>query len=498
MKKISRRVMLGALATTGLVSASYLGFGISQVARADDMQPLKIPPLDEGNLINGIRNFELNLQRGQSQFIDGLSTSTYGINGNYLGPTLRFSAGDNVQMNVANNIGRTTALHWHGMHLPAKADGGPHQTIGNGETWQARFEVKQSAATFWYHSHMMGETGFQVYHGLAGVIIVEDENANKLGLPQDYGVDDIPLVLQDRQFNDDGSFAYLGSMHDRMMGMKGDKLLVNGTLNPYFEAKTSQLRLRLLNGSNSRIYNLKFEDDRSFYQIGSDGGLLEAPVKLTELTLAPAERVELIVDVSDGKIALLKSTTANAESGLMGGMMGMFGGGTESFDVLEIRPAKSQEKAQSLPQKLTTLAIPNPNDAVKTRKFVLDLGMGMGMMMGGDGGQMTINGKSMDMNRIDEVVKLGTSEIWEIANPTDQAHPFHIHDVQFRILDRDGEMPIVTERGLKDTVLIPAEQSVRLLLSFSDYTDEKRPYMFHCHILEHEDAGMMGQFTVVA
>lgn len=496
MKNISRRIMLGAMATTGLVSVSYFGLGITQVVLADDMQALKIPPLNDGELVNGVRNFELNLQRGESHFLDGLPTPTYGINGDYLGPTMKFRAGETVQMNVSNHIGRTSTLHWHGMHLPAKADGGPHQLIEDGSTWQTGFEVKQRAATFWYHSHVMEETGFQVYHGLAGLIIVEDEEANALGLPQDYGVDDIPLILQDRQFNDNGSFAYVTNMHDRMMGMKGDRLLINGTINPYFEAKSDQIRLRLLNGSNSRIYDLSFEDGRSFYQIASDGGLLEAPVKLTELTLAPAERVELIVDVSDGKLAQLKSTSPNAEQGMMGGMMSIFGGGTESFDVLEIRPAKARKTASTLPQKLTKLEVPNPSDAIKTREFVLDLGMGMGMMGGGN--NMTINGKSMDMNRIDEVVKLGTSEIWEIINPTDQAHPFHIHDVQFRILDRDGEPPIETERGLKDTVLIPAGENVRLLLSFADYADAERPYMYHCHILEHEDAGMMGQFTVVA
>lgn len=496
MKKISRRMMLGAMTTTGLVTVGYIGLGMPQLAMADEMQPLKIPTLENGYLIDGVRNFDLNLQRGQSQFIDGVSTPTYGINDNYLGSTLKMNAGETVQMNVTNQIGRISTLHWHGMHLPAAADGGPHQLIENGSTWQSRFEVKQHASTFWYHSHVMGETGFQVYHGLAGVIIVEDENANSLGLPQDYGVDDIPLILQDRQFNDDGSFAYLATMHDSMMGMKGDKLLVNGTLKPFFVVKTDQLRLRLLNGSNSRIYNLSFDDGRSFHQIASDGGLLEKPVQLTKLTLAPGERVELIVDVSDGKTSLLQSTSPNAEQGMMGSMMSMFEGGTDGFDVLEIRPATGLATGKKLPQKLADITAPNLNAVVKTRKFVLDLGMGMAMM--GGSGTMTINGKSMDINRIDEVVKLGTSEIWEIINPTDQAHPFHIHDVQFRILDRDGQPAIETERGFKDTVLIPAGQNVRLFLSFADYADAERPYMYHCHILEHEDGGMMGQFTVVA
>ncbi|MGH1479284.1 MAG: multicopper oxidase domain-containing protein [Geminicoccales bacterium] len=493
--KLTRRSTLG-LMTVGGAAIALGGYSWSRQNFFGPTRPLIIPPLIEGMMQDGTRNFDLKLGRHATQFIDGVNTPTFGINGTYLGPTLRLRAGSRVRINVQNDIGEPSTLHWHGMHVPAKADGGPHQVIENGASWHPEFEVKQSASTFWYHSHMMPRTGFQVYHGLAGMIIVEDEKANALELPQDYGVNDIPLILQDRRFGADGTFEYLSSMHDRMMGMTGNTLLVNGTANPHFVARTNSIRLRILNGSNSRIYTLAFNDNRRFHQVASDGGLLEGPFETDAITLAPAERAEIIVNLSDGKPATLLSTTPSL-GGMMGrGMMSMMMGGDESFKVLEIRPDERRTQLPVLPKKLVELEAPDPTNAVPTRTFSLDMGMGMGMMMGG--GAMTINGRSMDMNRIDETVRIGTREIWQIENPSMMPHPFHIHDVQFRILDRNGMPPGPGERGNKDTVLVNQNERVRLLLGFSDYADAQTPYMFHCHNLEHEDAGMMGQFVVVS
>ena len=166
-----------------------------------------------------------------------------------------------------------------------------------------------------------------------------------------------------------------------------------------------------------------------------------------------------------------------------------------SFDVLDIRPGAQRGTSARLPDRLVSLDRPNPSRAVGTRRFVLQMGMG-GMMMGS--GSFTINGKAMDMNRIDEAVRVGTTEIWQIENASMMSHPFHIHDVQFRVLDRNGVPPTPGEMGLKDTVVVAPSERVRLLLSFADYSDPDSPYMYHCHILEHEDAGMMGQFVVTA
>jgi len=474
----------GALATCGRVAQSD---------SSASTQPLKIPPLESGELKAGVRHYDLRMGRSSSEFFANVKTPTFGVNGNYLGPTVKLRSGESVRLNVHNSIGETSTMHWHGLHLPASADGGPHQTIEHGKSWQSEFEVKQHAATFWYHSHMMNRTGFQVYHGLAGMIIVEDESTGNRGLPQDYGVDDIPVILQDRRFNRDGTLQYLSSMHDSMMGMHGDNLLVNGTVNPYFTARTDTLRLRLLNGSNARIYKLSFNDGRKFQKIATDGGLLESPVSTDNIILAPAERAEIIVDVSDGKPVSLVSATPS-----QGGMMGRMMGDSTQFNVLDIKPDENRRPAIQLPEKLLSLATPDSGKAVRTRQFKLNMGMGAGMMMRRSEGGMTINGKSMDINRIDEVVKLGTQEVWVVDNPTMLSHPFHIHDVQFRILDRNGAVPSDLEAGLKDTVLVRPNERVRVLLEFSDYADPDRPYMYHCHILEHEDAGMMGQFTVVS
>ena len=497
--KISRRNMLIGLGATGVAGLAYAQFGgtTTSTIHSTGAQALNIPPLDDGQLEGGVRSYDLNMQTGVSQFFDNVNTASFGINGAYLGPTLKMRVGETVRMNVNNNIGHTSSLHWHGMHLPADQDGGPHQTIENGSSWQAEFEVKQNAATLWYHSHMMGETAYQVYHGLAGVIIVEDEQANSLGLPQDYGIDDIPLVLQDRKFHPDGRFDYTPGMEERMMGHFGDTMVVNGTVNPYFDAASDSLRIRLLNGSNARFYDLSFDDGRSFHQIASDGGLLEQPVKLTSLVLSPGERAELIIDLSDGKTATLSSKTPGSDD-FFSDVINILGSSDGRFKILEIRPNEQRKAAIELPTKLTTLDVVDETIAVKTRTFDLDMGMGVAMMLGNVGDNMSINGKPMDMKHINEVVKLDSTEIWHITNSSFAAHPFHIHDVQFRIIDRDGKPPSPTEAGLKDTVLIPEGESVRLLLKFTDYSDPDSPYMFHCHILEHEDEGMMGQFTVVA
>jgi FtsP/CotA-like multicopper oxidase with cupredoxin domain len=499
---ISRRTALAGLmaggaglAATGvLASRDVRRWVFGPTTFAAEPKPLAIPEALAGEMRGGVRTYDLGLQKGSSRFFDGIETRTLGINGAYLGPTLKMRAGEAVQMNVTNRIGEPSTLHWHGFHLPASADGGPHQVIGNGETWSPQFTVKQRAAMFWYHSHMVPRTGPQVYQGLAGLIYVDDDETSRLDLPSDYGVDDVPLVLQDRAFDSDGSLLYSTSMPSVMMGMRGNILLVNGTARPYFEARTSKLRLRLLNGSNARFHTIGFADGRTFQHIGTDGGLLERPHETSRITLAPAERAQIVVDLDDGRPALLR-TFATPNTGAMGGMMERMMGDDLTFDVLDIRPGAQRAKSAPLPGRLVDLGQPDPSQAVGTRRFVLQMGMG-GMMMGG--GSFTINGKSMDMNRIDETVRVGTTEIWQIENASMMSHPLHIHDVQFRILDRNGTPPAPGELGLKDTVVVAPNERVRLLLNFADYSDPDSPYMYHCHILEHEDAGMMGQFVVKA
>lgn len=541
---VSRRTVVGgiALGVGGIAVGGVAMRALGQGDRAfplltDQRSSLAIPELYAGERRAGVRAYDLNLQEGVSRFFEGLETPTIGVNQPFLGPTLEMHDGESVQMNVRSALSETATVHWHGFHLPARADGGPHQPIEPGGSWTARFDVRQRASMFWYHSHAHRRSGPQVYQGLAGMIYIRDKASEALDLPNDYGVDDIPLVVQDRAFASDGSFIYSTRMRNVMMGMMGDTMLVNGVVEPVFEARSDRLRLRLLNGSNARFYRFGFDDGRSFQQIGSDGGLLEAPLQTDNVVLSPGERAQVIVDVSDGRpVSLLADgleimgmgmgdmgrgmmgsgrmrdsdrsmgNWMTGDRGGRGGMMGerqrrdgMMGGGMmderRRFTVLDIQPAESRTKPIAMPRRLATLPRIDPGDAVRTRRFVLEMGMGMRMMRGGG---FTINGKSMDMQRIDESVKVNTTEIWQVENASMMAHPFHIHDVQFRILDRNGRSPDAAEQGLKDTVVVYPGETVRLLLRFEDYTDPDLPYMYHCHILEHEDAGMMGQFTVTA
>ncbi|MEX2449622.1 MAG: multicopper oxidase domain-containing protein [Rhodospirillales bacterium] len=497
---ITRRTALTALLSAGTAAtAATAGFlsGFPRLSFADDTgtpNELKIPALDTGTVRNGSRVFDLHLQQGSTQFLaTGAPTPTLGINGGFLGPTLSMQNGENVVINVTNRIGEPSTLHWHGFHVPAKHDGGPHQVIENGATWSPAFEIKQKAATFWYHSHMHHKTGEQVYRGLAGLIVVEDAESLSLDLPKTYGVDDIPLIIQDRAFNRDGTFRYVSSMHDVMMGMQGDTILVNGTVNPFLHAKTQKIRFRILNGSNARFYTLAFSDGRRFQQIATDGSFLSGPVETDRIVLAPSERAQIVVDIgTDGRPLKLVSLPGETQGG---GMMSAMA--NQRFDIIEIRPDAALKSSPAVPGKLTDLPRLRAQDAVKTRRFVLAMGMGPGMGGGGGGGGFTINGRSMDMKRIDERVKLGDTEIWEIKNDSPMTHPFHIHDIQFQILDRNGNPPAPGERGLKDTVRVHGGETVRVIARFEDYADPDHPYMYHCHILEHEDAGMMGQFVVV-
>ena len=447
----------------------------------------KSPPLDYGQRKGDTVNFTLTLGTHKTRFFDGVETATLGINQSYLGPVLRAKRGDKVRIKVNNQIGMPSTLHWHGMILPANMDGGPHQEIKQGESWVAEYNIRQQASTLWYHSHQMHHTGSQVYHGLAGMFIIDDEHSQKMDLPQEYGVDDLPCTIQDRRFNRDGSLAYINSMHDRMMGMQGNTMLVNGVITPMLKAERSLLRLRLHNGSNARLYQLAFSDRRDFQVIASDGGFLAEPLTVGTIRLGVGERVEILVDVSDKPVIELQNQQS---AGMMGGMMG----GGSAMTIMTIDARQAHPSAHPIPTKLRAISgIPDLKSVVTTRQFDLQMSMGMGMM----GGGFRINGQSMDPARIDFQVKRNSTEIWEVSNGSFMPHPFHVHGVQFHILGRNGKQPLSDESGLKDTVLIQSAEAVHLIMTFPDYSDTKIPYMYHCHNLEHEDQGMMGQFLVV-
>ncbi len=502
---ITRRSLLKGLMAGTAIAALDHSFSADLLLSSAQAKPnltntLPIPPLLEGTQTEGVRVYDLTLQKGVSHFIPNKDTDTLGINQAYLGPTLKLVDGEKIRLNVTNTIGETTTMHWHGLHLPAKADGGPHQKIMANQTWSPEFTVKQNAATYWYHPHLMHKTGHHAYKGMAGAIIVEDKHSQALPLPSDYGIDDIPIVLQDKAFDNQWNMHYVRAMHDRMMGMKGNILLVNGAIEPIFTATTQKIRLRLLNASNARIYTLGFTDNTAFHAIASDGGLLPQAEELKRIVLSPGERAEIVVDVSHLKpsdsLTFKSFGFGLSNTRGSGRMMGMMGDDGRQFTALTIKTAATLKASPPLPQTLKTIPRLNPNNANKTRRFKLGMVMGPMVMMGRIKYPLTINGKAMDINRIDERVKLGDTEIWEISNASNMAHPFHIHDIQFQILDRNGTPPPPTETGLKDTILVYPNETVRIIAKFEDYADPDTPYMYHCHILEHEDWGMMGQFTV--
>lgn len=494
---LSRRKILTSTVLAG--AWSIAARPLCEAAAAPEPQPMKFPDLIDARKEG--QSVALKVQPRSTAFFPTRESRTLGYNGSYLGPVIRVHRGDDVEIAVTNNLDEGTTVHWHGLLIPSEVDGGPHQLIRPGTTWRSVLSVRQPAATLFYHSHMHGRTAEQVYLGLAGVLLVTDDEEKALGLPSEYGLDDLPLVLQDRQF-EDGRLVVPQGMMSLMMGRRGDTLLVNGTPNPVARVPRRLARLRFVNGSNARIFNLAFSDDRAFHWIASEGGLLEHPVEMQSLTLAPAERAEILVDFSDGRPVTLE-TGPDLNMPMMMGMQrrlrSLFSGllGSDREHVLRFEPQAGAATKAVISERLVAHERIDVAQAVRHRRFVLNMGvggmMGGGMMGGrGSGMSMQINGRPFDMERIDEQVRLGDIEIWEVSGEM-MAHPFHIHGVHFEVLSRDGEKPTARDQGLRDTVLV--KEPVELLVHFTQPT-AKLPFMYHCHILEHEDYGMMGQFTV--
>ena len=356
---LKRRQFLKYSTAGGIAIATPLasvGSAIANIPSSQFSTPLKLPPLLEGRKENGKRIFDLTLQSGLSNFLGHTPTPTAGINGTFLGPVVQVQRGDNVKLNVANHLFEPSTLHWHGLNLPAVMDGGPHQVIQPSETWSPEFKIHQSASTQWYHSHMYHRTGIQVYYGLAGLFYIEDKSNEGLNLPSRYGIDDIPLVLQDRSFNQDGTFRYLSSMHDRMSGAMGQFMLTNGTSYPVFKIQKQLTRFRILNGSNARIYNLEFSDQRQFLQIASDGGLLESPVPMTSAILAPGERVEILVEFSINEDVMLQHKPLpkreNSRAGMMAMMQNMMTAADRPFPIIRFESDRSLERSKEISTQL--------------------------------------------------------------------------------------------------------------------------------------------------
>ncbi len=484
-----RTLIKGGAALLGMTALGGETFlhkaGLSYAAPANGFKTdLPIPPILESSLTGrSERIFNLDVTQGEKEFFPGLVTPTLGYNGPFLGPTIKVRNNERVKIQINNSLGEKTTVHWHGLHVPAEWDGGPRQVIDPGDTWNPHFTINQPAATLWYHPHAMGLTGEHVYKGLGGLFIIEDEESDSFDIPNDYGKNDFPLILQDRRFFDDGRFAYVQNMMDIMQGVVGNYMLVNGAMWPNLDVPQGLVRFRILNGSNSSIYRIAFNDGRKFFQIATDGGFQEKPVRLDNLILSAGERSEILVDFSD---KVLGSTSTLLVDQMVG----------NKFEAIQFTIRDKKKRNYELPEKLASINWLDEEKAVKTRTFRMET-MSMGMMRGGR--RLTINSRNMDLNYINERIQLGDTEIWEIENYSTMMmrlpHSMHLHDVQFQILDRNGQKPEMREKGRKDTVLVQPGERVRIICQFNDYTGI---YMYHCHLLEHEDNGMMGQFEVVA
>lgn len=446
------------------------GMGTSTVELRESSQAatkLRLPELLESDKgTDEAVSYTVIAEEGQAAFREGPPTETYGYNGSYLGPVLRIRKGQQVHINLQNKLGEETTFHWHGLEIPSDVDGGPHHPIEpNGEA-EIDFTVEQEAATLWFHSHALGKSAEQVYNGLAGLIFVEDENSDSLNLPKEYGVNDFPLILQERFFDEENQFQYDAVYN--LDGTTGDTYLVNGTIRPYIEVVQEWIRLRIVNGSNARNYNLRLSDNMSFYQIATDGGFLETPVERKDLLLSPGERAEIVVDASKYEVG--------EEVSLVDGLI----------EILEMRlTGERAGSSELLPEKLNELP-EVVTDSLPVRQIEMS---GMGHMV-------TLNGRRFNMDRIDFTINQDRKEIWEVSNSPmmmgGMPHPFHVHGLQFRILSRNGNPPAAYEAGWKDTILVVPGEMVEIEIEFS----QKGVFMMHCHILEHEDNGMMGQVLV--
>lgn len=448
-------------------------------------------------------NINLTLQEGTTSFYQGVVTNTMGANGSLLGPTVILNQGDNVNITVDNQLTEPTTIHWHGLHVKPEDDGGPHSVIYPNEIWNPQFTVLDKAGTNWYHPHLHMQTDKHVSKGIAGLILVRDNEEASLNLPLNYGVDEFPLVLQTKGFDASGQILVHTNMDTSVM--------VNGTVDAVTDFPAQVVRLRVLNGASQRSMELGFSDNRSFSLIGTDGGLFTAPINMTRYRISPGQRADILVDLttSEGDNFQLMSFASELPNAIYGAAQpGMGPGATASLEDYTNNPlngndyvfldinvtAETANPIQTIPASLATFSPLLEANADITRSLTFTSDGAMGDL----NGPFLINGETFDMNTINYTIPLDNTEIWSLTNQTPIAHPFHIHDVQFFILDINGNPPPPELQGYNDVVLVPAGNgNVRFIAQFTTHSSDTVPYMYHCHMLTHEDDGMMGQFLVV-
>ena len=420
----------------------------------------------------------------------GAGIGSLAFNGYIPGPTLRARGGDRFRVTLENGLAEKTILHWHGLDVPALADGHPRLAVGPGGSYAYDFTVRNRPGTYWYHPHPHGRTGPQVYGGLAGFLIVDETPDRSPLLPS--GDRELLLLLQDKRLGAGGTPVYQPSASDRMTGFMGDVGFVNGAPLPFALVERGSYRLRILNGSNARVFDLAMSDNQPFVLVGTDGGLMDAPRELTAIFLGPGERVDVVVDFSGspaGSTIRLHSRPFQLAGGMGMGMgMGMGSPGDQGrpMDLMEFRVRDTPAVPTPAFGGFEPLgALPSLAGA-RTRTFSFSSMMGL----------HAINGRSFEMDRVDVRIPLGAPERWRFVNQSPMPHPVHVHGGHFRVLSRSGGRNWILpwERGYKDTVLLLAGETVEVAVLFEEH---RGLFLLHCHNLEHEDAGMMANFEVV-
>ncbi len=490
MARINRRqfLTLSAASAGSAIIASCAGNQASNT-QASSNSSLDLPKLHQSK--GGLLELDLeaserlvNLGRKQAYLL------TY--NGQVPAPRLETKAGDQVRIHFTNNLSQATNIHYHGLHIPITGNAdNVFLKIEPGDKLTYEFQIPPNhpAGTFWYHPHLHGLVAEQLFGGLAGLFIVRGELDE---IPEIKAAKEEFLVLQDFALDKDGK--PMASKHMSLMaGREGDIITVNGQVNPRLSvSEAGLLRLRILNASPSRFYRLALED-HPFYQIATDGGAFNEPVEVRELLLTPGQRAEVLVkgNHKPGKYRLVSLPYDRGGIGMMGGR-GMMGGNRNnpSDKPLTLATLNYESPVESLslslPSKLAS--IPALPETQQVRRFELNHGMNPGVGMG-----FLINGEPYKGDRIDTKAQLGTVEDWEISNVGVMDHPFHVHGHAFQVISRDGK----TEKLLawRDTVLVKRNETVRVRIPFRDFAGKT---VYHCHILDHEDLGMMGNLMIQA
>lgn len=518
MIEIGRRDALGLFFGAG--AALALSACTSDTPTSETAPPTS-PNSPAPTLEATVRDLTLSLWAGPTtaEITPGVSTDVYSFgaevidgdpasvtpSGSYLGPTLHVRTGQRVRITFENRLPDESIVHWHGLVVPQDQDGQPSDAVPPGATYEYDFVIDNPPGTYWYHPHPHERTGQQVYKGLAGLLIVHgDEPA----LPT--GNNDLALVLQDRTIGSDGQLRYVNNMHDQMAGFVGQTLVTNGVTNLSIKVRREAYRIRLLNGANSRTQYLTWSTGQPLTAIATDGTLLPEVTDIDGLVLTPAQRTDLWVDFSSfepgQQIELLSADTFIESGAMMGSGMGN-GMGNEIGSTLDLDPSvaatfaviDSEPSPGSLPDSLGAPPGFGAGDAV-------NLNAPKEMVLSTRRASHWINNRQWEGREASavETVAANTVELWEFVNQSPMAHPMHLHGRSFLVTSRtwDDDSAAgswatieagVIDSGLRDTVLVWPGQRVQIAVPFGD---DLGYFLYHCHILEHEDAGMMRNFLV--